>query len=77
MLLKKLNVLHQTLKESGGELLERGLPFIETLKAFSLVVESCFGVKLQEGYKEHIQEFKKVYLDLGISVTPKVICVFL
>ena len=28
---------------------------------------------LKAGYEEHIKEFKRIYLALGISVTPKVL----
>ena len=50
-----------------------GLPFIQTFRAFSKVVSSCFGVSLQEDYEVHILEFRRLYLELGISVTPKVL----
>ena len=55
-------------------MLLNGLPFpyIHVCRAFSRVVCSCFGVGLKDGYEEHIKEFKRLYMALGITVTPKV-----
>ena len=49
------------------------LPYIHTFRAFDRVVSSCFGVGLKDGYQENIKEFKRLYMSLGITVTPKVI----
>ena len=46
--------------------------YVPALRAFGRVVRSCFGLSLDPSYKAHIAHFKKVYLNLGISVTPKV-----
>ena len=50
-----------------------GLPFIHALRGFSKVVESCFSNHLLDRYETDIAEFKRLYLSLGVSVTPKVI----
>ena len=40
------------------------------------VVVACFGQDLDPCFRASIMEFKKSYRSLGISVTPKVHCVF-
>lgn len=49
-----------------------GLPYIHAFRAFDRVVSMCFGVALKPGYEVAIQQFRTAYLDIGISVTPKV-----
>ena len=71
--LKKVDILQQALEKESEAAVLNGLPFIHTFRAFSKVVSSCFGVSLQEDYQAQIFEFKRLYLALGISVTPKVI----
>ena len=68
----KLDSLQNALGEAGEDILLSAIPFLEALRAFSLVVETCFGNKLVEGYGEHIGHFKTKYLNLNISVTPNV-----
>ena len=46
--------------------------FVSSLRAFGRVVKSCFGLKLSTTYKADIESFRKCYLNLEISVTPKV-----
>ena len=46
------------------------------LMSFNKVVHACFGNTLDKDYKLKIDEFKMDYLNVGISVTPKVHCVF-
>ena len=46
--------------------------FVPALRAFGRVVKSCFGLSLSPTYKADIEHFRKCYLNLGISVTPKV-----
>ena len=46
--------------------------FVYALQKFDLVRQSCFGQELTFNYKSTIEEFKKAYLSLGISITPKV-----
>ena len=46
--------------------------YVSALRAFGRVVTSCFGLSLSLTYKADIDLFKKCYLNLGISVTPKV-----
>ena len=52
------------------------LKHLQCFEAFRQVVQSCYGHRLNPDYREHIQRFKKAYLDLGIGVTPKVHAVF-
>ena len=66
-------MLQRVLEQECDEVLLNGLPFISAFRAFNKVVDSCFGVELKAGYKENINEFKRIYLALGITVTPKVL----
>ena len=50
--------------------------FATCLNHFDHVRKACFGETLLSNYKSNIDAFKKCYLSLGISVTPKVHCVF-
>ena len=70
--LKKVDLLQQELEEMPEEALLNGLPYIHALRAFSKVVESCFSMKLLDTYVDDIKEFKRLYLALGVTVTPKV-----
>ena len=70
--LKKLDILQQELEKESVEVLLNGLPFVHVLRAFNKVVESCFGMKLMDSYRQDITEFKRLYLALGVTVTPKV-----
>ena len=55
----------------------RLMKFIHALQKFNKVVSSCFGKKLKRNrYIENIRAFKIAFMALGISVTPKVHCVF-
>ena len=74
--LKKIDLLQQNLEQECDDVILNGLPFIQTFRAFSAVVDFCFGVKLKPGYEDKIKDFKKSYLSLGITVTPKVKIVF-
>ena len=67
-----MDILQSVLEQHSEEVLLNGLPYVHAFRAFSAVVDTCFGVALKDGYKENIQEFKRLYLSLGISVTPKV-----
>ena len=73
MFLKKVDKLEQAFEKLGDQTASRGLPYIKALKALPTVVDSCFGVELKSGFEENIKNFKKSYLELEISVTPKVI----
>lgn len=52
------------------------LKFVQVLSDFRLVADSCFSNSLNPDFAKLIDNFKKSYLDLGISVTPKVHCIF-
>ena len=51
----------------------KGMPYIATLRAFNKVVEACFGMVLESDYKETNSKFSKLYREIEISVTPKVL----
>ena len=72
MFLKKVDTLQQELEKQSVDALLNGLPFIHTLRALSRVVESCFGMELGATYISDIKKFKRLYLALGVTVTPKV-----
>ena len=67
--------LELELMSESGEAVINGLPYIQAFRSFDQVVSKCFGVSLKEGYKEAIGDFKTAYINLGITVTPKVIMV--
>ena len=48
------------------------LKYVHALRCLHRVVDSCFGMTLDPEYEAHIAQFAEIYLDLGISVTPKV-----
>ena len=58
-----------------SDLVIKGLPFVETFRAFRAVQEACFGVDLHDNYKDSIEHFSQSYRALNISITPKV-CLF-
>ena len=51
-------------------------PFAAAFEALDLVVSGCFGHKLSPNYDQLISRFKSKYLDLQISVTPKLHMIF-
>ena len=57
----------------SGDVIIRGLPYIEAFRAFDTVVKTCFGVELQPGYEVAIDTFRSSYISLNLTVTPKVI----
>ena len=46
--------------------------YVSALRSFGRVVKSCFGLTLSPSYQADIEHFRKCYLNLDISVTPKV-----
>ncbi|CAL4063776.1 unnamed protein product [Meganyctiphanes norvegica] len=48
------------------------LTFVHILRCLYQVVISYFGMSLDPEYETYIKKFKDVYMDLGISITPKV-----
>ncbi len=55
----------------------------DTFKVFAValchlndVVHACFGQEAADDYEDKIKDFKQTYLQLGISVTPKVHAIF-
>ena len=74
--LKCLDQLELDIMMAGGEVVIKGLPFLKAFRSFNRVVSLCFGMTLGVGYMAAIKEFKKDYLELGITVTPKAHIVF-
>lgn len=70
ILLKKLDLLRSRSKNIGC------LKYIEVFKAFKDVVDACFSKILDTNFEDKIREFRNSYLELNISVTPKVHAVF-
>ena len=70
--LKLIDKLEGELMMQSGDVIIRGLPYIETFRAFDKVVKMCFGVVLQPGYESAIDSFKNSYMNLNLTVTPKV-----
>ena len=56
----------------GSESVSKGQLYLETIRAFSLVVSSCFGVELYDNYEDKIAEFKASYISVGLPISPKV-----
>ena len=50
--------------------------YVECLRRFNLVRKACFGKILLDDWKQKINDFEISYRRLGISVIPKVHCVF-
>ena len=71
--LDKVDSLEAELLKEPYEAVINGLPFIKTVRAFRKVVDSSFGLELDPKYKDAIIEFKMSYLELQISITPKVV----
>ena len=70
--LKKIDNLQGLVEQESDLVILNALPYIHTCRQFDKVVSSCFGVGLKEGYEDEIKEFRRLYMLLGISVTPKV-----
>ena len=68
-LLKNVNILKQSCPSPF-----KG--YVDAFNAFDEVVMSCYGTVLQQNYKQKIEEFQKKYLNLKVSVTPKLHAVF-
>ncbi|KAJ8672767.1 hypothetical protein QAD02_004027 [Eretmocerus hayati] len=50
--------------------------YVQCFSDFREVVDSCFSNSLDSKYVSYIKKFRCSFLDLGISVTPKVHAVF-
>ena len=64
--------LEVELMAESEDAIVNGLPYIHAFRAFEQVVSRCFAVTLKEEYAAAIDVFKTAYLELGITVTPKV-----
>lgn len=65
ILLEKVDVLRQKCSLSW-------LKFVKVFEDFKSVVTACFGNDLHSNYKEKIATFRRSYIDLNVSITPKV-----
>ena len=45
--------------------------FINIFKSFNEVVLSCYGAELHPEFKDKLAAFKKDFINLGISITPR------
>lgn len=77
-LLQCMDSLELELSKCTGEQFITGMPYIRALRAFNMVVTSCFGSHLLQGWQGHLAEFTDSYRalrsrkDKPISITPKV-----
>ena len=55
-------------------------PFVAVYKSLNVVVNACFGIGLNQDYKNYIDDFKVHFLDLVelgyVNVTPKIHAIF-
>ena len=70
--LKKIDLLESKLSAESSEIVEKGLKYCKTFRSVLKVVDSCFGNELKSDFKVNIANFKKDYMELGITITPKV-----
>ncbi len=68
-LLKKALLLY-------GDLPDHLKNFAVALNCLNAMQDACFGNDLKSDFKTKLQQFKDAYLDIGISVTPKVHILF-
>jgi hypothetical protein len=69
ILLSKVDLLEELCPESCKV-------YVNAFRSFGKVVSSCYGDHLDSTFESYITEFKEAYLQLGISVTPKIHAVF-
>lgn len=50
--------------------------YVECFENFNLLVSACFSDALDENSESRVSNFKKSYISLNISITPKVHAVF-
>jgi len=50
--------------------------FVDCMRLFDDVAKACFGTILLSDYLEKIKKFERSYRKLGISITPKIHCIF-
>jgi hypothetical protein len=71
------NACRHLLRKKSLDKLETMLPqahgmFLDALRAFDRVVGSCYGFVLSPSFSESISEFREIFLQLGMRVTPKI-----
>ena len=71
--LRKIDLLERKLSCEPSEVAQKGLKFCKVFRSFHKIVESCFGNELNADFELTISNFKQDYLQLGITITPKVI----
>ena len=71
-LLKKIGQLEDDLKQEEGMIQERGLLYCKAFKSLLKTVDHCFGNCLEPGWEDTIKQFQRDYLELDLSVIPKV-----
>ena len=53
-----------------------GKKFVTAFRDLNIVIKSCFGSTLEPHYEDAISCFKRSFMDLCISVTPKIHAIF-
>ena len=67
-LLKNMDVLQRLVKREKADHM---FGFVKTFQHLKSIVSSCFGMALNTAYVQHIEDFKKPYLQLPVSVILK------
>ena len=72
-LLDNVDILERMLVEAEAF---AAIPYVDALRSFKRVKDSCFSFELLPGYDKAIEDFKHAYQNLGIPVSLKVHIVF-
>jgi len=68
-MLKNTDILQKIAEDQNAYSAQK---YVNAFKCLNDVISSCFGMVLDTEYEHYIAQFKDVYIDLGISITPKV-----
>ena len=68
-MLKNTDVLQKIAEEQN---VHSAAKYVHIFRCFHKVVINCFGMTLDSEFESDISLFKDLYVDLGISITPKV-----
>ena len=73
-LLSNTDSLKQMLQREGA--LNVGEPVLNAFIAFNMVRNACFGMTCSADFEIHVRRFAEAFLELDLSVTPKIHAVF-
>lgn len=73
LLLKNVDKLQQICESEGNIMCTK---YVDTFRKFGVVVDDCFSLELKSNFQQHIEDFRKSYESLEISVTPKIHAIF-